>query len=285
MSQPSTASTIPPLPQRQEPSEPRVLKEVRKHRSCASFRAIGALILREMQTSHGRASGGYFWSIAEPVGGIILLTAIFSVGFTKPPIGMNFAMFYATGVVPFMAYLDMSNKVSHSIRYSKALLTYPAVTFMDALLARITFNSVTQIMVAFLIFFGIYMVMDTRTDPQPDQVAIAMAMVILFASAVGAMNCFMFEAFAWYQPLWSIMMRPLFLVSCIFFIYDDIPKPYNDWLWWNPLVHIIGQMRRAFYPSYVGEYVSYTYVFGVSLGLLALGMALVLRYHRDLQNS
>lgn len=44
------------------------------------------------------------------------------MGFRTPPLGTNFAIFYATGVVPFMTYLDMSGKVANSIRYSKPLL-------------------------------------------------------------------------------------------------------------------------------------------------------------------
>ena len=280
-----TPSIPAPLPQRRGRQGPSVLKEVRKHRSFASLRTIGALVLREMQTSHGRASGGYLWAIAEPVGGIVLLTLIFSVGFRSPPIGTNFAIFYATGVVPFMAYLDMSNKVANSIRYSKPLLAYPAVTFVDALIGRILFNSITQILVAVLVFTGICSFMDTRTDPQLDQVALGMLMTLLLAAGVGTMNCFMFEAVNWWQPLWTILMRPLFLVSCIFFIFDNVPQPYNDWLWWNPLVHVVGQMRHAFYPSYAGDYISYAYVFGLSLVLLVLALTFLGRYHRDLQNS
>lgn len=284
MPQPSAPQPA-PLPQRRGPAPDRKLKEVRKHRSFASLRAIGALILREMQTSHGRSSGGYFWAIAEPVGGVILLTLIFSAGFRTPPMGTTFAMFYATGVVPFMAYLDISNKVAGSIRYSSALLAYPAVTFVDALLARIAFGAVTQIMVAFLIFTSISLIMETRTDPQFDLIVIGVAMAIMLGSAMGVMNSFLFETISWWQPMWGILMRPLFILSCVFFIFDDVPQPYQDWLWWNPLVHMVGQMRRAFYPSYGGEYVSYVYVFGLSLTLFALGLALLVRYHRDLQNS
>ncbi|PZO67412.1 MAG: sugar ABC transporter permease [Paracoccus denitrificans] len=266
-------------------ADARRLLEVRKHRRFSTVRAVVALVLREVQTSHGRSSGGYLWAIAEPVGGIALLTLIFSAGFRTPPLGTNFAIFYATGVVPFMAYLDMSGKVARSVGYSKALLTYPAVTFVDALVARILFNAFTQIVIATLIFSGIYWFADTRTHPQVEQIAIAMAMIICVATAIGTVNCFLFEAFAWWQQLWGILMRPIFLVSCIFFIYDNVSQPYRDWLWWNPLIHIIGQMRHAFYDNYRGDYVSYTYVFGLSLGLWALGLLLLVRYHRDLQNS
>lgn len=79
------------------------------------------------------------------------------------------------------------------------------------------------------------------------------------------------------------LYEPLFLVSCIFFIYDDIPQPYSDWLWWNPLVHIVVQMRYAFYPSCSGYYISYVYVFAVSLVVFALGIFLLNLFHRDLQ--
>ncbi|WP_304616839.1 ABC transporter permease [Paracoccus sp. (in: a-proteobacteria)] len=288
LSAPQTDAQRPaaPLPQRKGGQGAKgPLQDVRKHRRFASLRSIGALMLREMATSHGRSAGGYLWAIAEPVGGIVLLTLIFSVGFRAPPLGTNFAIFYATGVVPFMAYLDLSNKVAGSIRYSKSLLTYPAVTFMDALIARILFNTITQAVVAVLIFTGIVLMLDTRTDPQILQIALAFAMTILIASAVGVMNCFLFEAFTWWQSVWSILMRPLFLVSCIFFLFDTIPQPYRDWLWWNPLVHVVGQMRKAFYPNYNGDYVSYAYVFGLGLGLFALGLALLLRYHRDLQQA
>lgn len=286
VSKPFTVDSHPaPLPQRKEAAGPSKLKDVRQHRRLATLRAISALILREMQTSHGRSAGGYLWALGEPVGGIILLTLIFSVGFRTPPLGTNFAIFYATGVLPFMAYMDVSAKVASSIRYSKPLLAYPAVTFMDALIGRILFNSFTQILVAVLVFTGISWFMDTRTDPQLDQVVLGMLMALLLAAGVGTMNCFLFEAINWWQPLWTILMRPLFLMSCIFFIFDDIPQPYQNYLWWNPLIHVVGQMRHAFYPQYSGDYISYTYQFGVSLSLLALGLALLVQYHRDLQNS
>ena len=261
------------------------LREIHKQRRFASLRAISALVLREMANSYGRSPGGYFWAIAEPVGGIILLTVIFSMGFRTPPMGTNFAIFYATGVIPFSCFLTISGKLGQSIKSSRALLDYPAVTFMDALLARIAFNTITHVMVSTIVFTGIYTFLDTRTDPQVLGIALGMVMAITFASAIGVMNCFMFEAFSWWQPLWGILMRPLFLLSCVFFMFDDIPQPYQNWLWFNPLVHVVGQMRRSFYPSYVGEYVSHLYVFGLSLGLLAFGLMLLIRYHRDLQNS
>ncbi|WCR12416.1 ABC transporter permease [Paracoccus stylophorae] len=261
------------------------LRPVHKQRSFASLRAISALVLREMATTNGRSANGFLWAIAEPVGGIILLTAIFSLGFRSPSVGTNFAIFYATGLVPFLFYLSISGKTAAAIQYSKPLLAYPAVTFMDAFLARAFFNLVTQVMVAYLIFTVIYFTQETRTDPQILGIVLSLAMALVFALGVGAMNCFLFTAFPWWQFAWAILNRPLFLVSCIFFIYDDVPQPFQYYLWFNPLVHVIGQMRKSFYPSYAGDYVSPAYVFGVGFVLLGIGLAFLTRYHRDLLNS
>lgn len=260
------------------------LRPVTEQRRFASLRAIGALILREVSTSYGR-SGGYIWAIAEPVGGIVLLTLIFSAGFRTPPLGTNFAIFYATGIVPFFLYMDISGKVAGAIDYSKSLLAYPAVTFMDALVARVLVNMLTQALVAYLIFTVIYFTQDTRTVPQMGGIMVSLLMALVLAIGVGAVNCFVFSAFPWWRHVWSIVNRPMFLLSGIFFIYDDIPPPYQDWLWFNPLIHVVGQMRRSFYPSYDGNYVSHIYVFGVSLTLILVGLVLLLRFHRDLQNS
>lgn len=261
------------------------LRPIHQQRSFASLRSITALVLREMTTTYGRSAGGYFWAIAEPVGGIILLTALFSLGFRSPPIGTNFAIFYATGVVPFVLYMRMSSKVAQAIRYSRSLLAYPAVTFADALLARIFLNSMTQILVAYIVFTGILMTQDTRTDPQILGIALSFLMVIVLSVGVGSVNCFLFSAFPWWQSFWSILNRPMFIISGVFFIYDDVPEPFASYLWFNPLVHVIGQMRRSFYPSYHGEYVSPVYTLAVGLVLFAIGMALLHRYHRDLMNS
>ncbi|MBK4217182.1 ABC transporter permease [Paracoccus caeni] len=261
------------------------LRPVHKHRSYATLRAIGALILREVTTMKSGTSGGYLWSIAEPVGGVLILTLIFSLGFRTPPMGTNFAIFYATGVVPFTMYMAMSGRIANAITSTKSLLAYPAVTFVDALIARAFVISITQILIAALVFTGIVLGMETRTDPQIEGIVLSITMGLMLGLGVGVMNCFLFSAFPIWEQLWSIITKPLFLVSCIFFIFDEVPEPIQKYLWFNPLVHVVGEMRKSFYHSYVGEYVSPTYVFGVSLALIALGLGLLIRYHRDLQNS
>ena len=62
----------------------------------------------------------------------------------------------------------------------------------------------------------------------------------------------------------------------------NIPQPYRDYLWYNPLMHVTGLMRSGFYGTYEAEYVSVPYVTGISVLCLALGLVLLRRHHQDL---
>ena len=73
-------------------------------------RTILALILREMSTTYGRSAGGYIWAVLEPAAGIALLAFAFSLALRAPSLGTNFALFYATGYLPFMLYFYSAKK-------------------------------------------------------------------------------------------------------------------------------------------------------------------------------
>lgn len=259
-----------------------VLRPVTGQGWVTAPRTVAALVLREMSTTYGRSPGGYIWAVLEPTLGIALLTAIFSIGFRTPSLGVSFPLFYATGMIPFLMFNDIANKLALALQFSRALLEYPRVTFVDALLARLILNTMTHLLVAYILFTGIIVLFDTRTVLHFPSIFMGFAMAFSLGVGVGVLNCYLSTRFSVWQRAWAIGTRPLFLISCIFFIFDTIPQPYKDYLWWNPLVHVVGMMRRGFYPYYDANYVSLTYVFGVSLVTMAIGLLLLRRFHKDL---
>jgi capsular polysaccharide transport system permease protein len=248
----------------------------------ATPRAVIALILREMSTTYGRSPGGYVWAILEPAAGIALLTAIFSAGFRSPPLGTSFALFYASGMLPFLMFTEISGKLGQTIQFSRALLVYPRVTFLDALVARLLLISLTQIMVHFIVVGFILYFMAPSTLLNFGPIALAYLMTIALAAGIGTLNSFLTLAFPLWQTAWSITTRPLFLVSAIFFTFDSVPQPYSDYLWFNPLVHLVGVMRDGYYPFYHPNYISVAYVMAIAAITGLIGLFLLNRYHRDI---
>lgn len=257
----------------------------RRPRSFGTWRTISALVLREMATTYGRSPGGYLWAIVEPVGAIAIMTVTFSLLFRSPSLGTNFPLFYATGYLPFGLYIALATKIAQSIRFSRPLLAYPSVTYVDALLARFILNLLTQLLVFYIVMTGLHIAYDVHTILDPGAIMLSIAMAAAMGFAVGVMNCFLMSIIPVWEHVWMIVNRPLFILSAIMFIYEDMPGFAQNILWYNPLVHVTGVMRTGFYPTYDATYVSLPFVFGVALVVSTVGLVLLGRYHRHILNE
>lgn len=249
------------------------------------MRTVWALSLREMSTTYGRSALGYLWALLEPVAGILLLTSIFSLTFSSPPLGTDFPLFYASGYLPFMLYLAVSQKLSVALRFSRSLLFYARVTFVDALAARLFVNLITQILVAAVVIQIIVMFGDLDLIIRHAALANGFFMAVMLAAGVGTLNCYLLSVFPTWEQAWAILNRPLFIISGVLFLPDAIPAPYQQWMLLNPLVHIIGEVRRGIYVTYEAPYVSSLFVYAISLVCLTAGLVLLRRHYRFIIND
>lgn len=216
----------------------------------SATRSISALIMREVATAYGRTPGGYLWAVAEPVAAVVLLAAIFSVAFDSPPLGRDFALFYAGGYLPFAFYADLTQKIGAALRYSRPMMAYPAIAWIDPLVARFALNTLVHVVViAGVLPAFLYLAGSRPADPAT--IVLAMTMAACLGLSIGALNAYLFERWPIWERVWSILNRPTFLLSGVLFLPDQVPQPYRDWLWLNPLAHVITTMRVGLYEGYL----------------------------------
>lgn len=253
-------------------------------RKFATFRAIAALMLREMATRYGRSPGGYAWAILEPAGAILVLGLAMSVLVRVPPLGTSFILFFATGFLPFIMYQNLGGNIGRCINFSRALLFYPAVTWVDAVMARFFLTVLTEVFVMVVLFTAIIIITNDRSSLNLARIVEGVCLAAFLGLAIGAFNCVLFGLFEVWMQVWAILNRPMFLMSGTFFNYEDMPAGVQSVLWYNPVVHITGLMRRGFYSTYDGAYISVSYVMTVATILLFIGIVLLSRYHRVILN-
>lgn len=271
-----TAATLDTDPDPAEPPIPPALRPGRLR--FQRLRVIFALVLRGMGTKHGRASGGYLWAVLEPLGGILLLSVLFSLAVRSPPIGQSFLLFYATGVLPFRVFSSMQNAIAGAISGNRGLLAYPVVEPIDALLARFVLNFMTDFLVAVVLFTGIIWWSDLYVTLDLAAIALAFTLAALLGLGIGSVNCVLFGLYPTAKNIWSVLTRPLFLLSGVFFIYQSVPPSFQNIVWYNPLMQIIGLMRSGFYGTYHADYVSLPYILGISGACFLIGGYLVRRH-------
>ncbi|MDJ0825033.1 MAG: ABC transporter permease [Rhodobacter sp.] len=263
-------------------STPVPLPQGRPNRRFQNLRTITALILREMSSTYGRSPGGYVWAVLEPVAIVLILAVAFSFLLRSPSLGTSFVLFYATGLMPFRMYQEIHQVTASAIRYSKALLVYPAVSFLDALLARFILAVLTQLTVTYLIFAGILVTLDLRVALEFGPILLAFSAAALLGFGIGSVNCLLFELFPIWKSLWTAASRPLLLLSAIIYIYEDLPRFAQNILWYNPLVHLTGLTRTGFYSYYEPDYISMAFVFAIALISLFFGLMLLRRHYRKI---
>lgn len=246
----------------------------------ASARSIIALMLREMSTRYGRSPGGYIWAILEPVGALVVMSFVFSLLLRSPSLGNSFLLFYTTGYLPFLLYTLTLTTTMHALNFSRPLLMYPAVNWLDAILARFILNALTSVTVSCIVLFGILEFTDTNAVLEFRYMISSMALAGLLGLGHGTFNCAMLGLFSAYGQIWSIATRPLFIVAGIFFLYEDLSPTIQSILDWTPWIHFTAMFRQGVYATYAPDFISVPLLLLWALVPLAFGL-LLLRRHRQ----
>lgn len=237
-----------------------------------TVRSVWALLLREFATNNASSFGGVLWAFIRPLASVVLLTAVFSTGFRSPPVGDMFAIFYATGIVPFNLYAMIGRSLGDAVRANRKLLRYPRITVLDTLLARLVFTMLMQAIVAVLLYYVVLNVWDTKTILDFGPILQSMGLAVVLGFGIGVLNVCLFQIFPTWRLIWGVLTTPLFLLSCIVYSYEQVPQPFDEWLIYNPLIHIVALSRSGFYPGYPAHHVvpMYPLCFGVVAAIIGL---------------
>lgn len=250
-------------------------------RRFRTFRAISALILREIGTRDSQTSLGFLWSIIDPVATVAILTVAFALIMRNPPLGTSFALFYVTGVGLFHIYSQLARTVAVSIRYSRQLLGFPAVTVIDAILARFLLQFTVNFIVFVILVWGVIQFNGLRVNLDIGAFLLALSMAAVLGLGLGALNSVLFMLLPTYEMLWGMLTRPMAIASGVLILIEDLPDWLFNILWWNPGAHFVAMMRRAIYPFYDTSWVSPLYVFLVAAVALSFGLVTLHRWVYD----
>lgn len=241
-------------------------------------------MLREMSTRYGRTPGGYVWALLEPIGALMVMSLAFSILMRSPPLGNSFVLFYASGYLVFTIYANVAGQVQSAINFSKPLLMYPAVSWIDAILARFFLNLLTNVVVSAIVFFGILEFTSASASLNFTPMVLAVILSALLGLGIGTLNCLLVGLFPAWGQVWGIVTRPLFLIAGVIFIYEMMPESVQGILWYTPWIHITGLFRTGIYPTYSPDYISIPLVLAWSMIPLVLGLLLLRRHHQDILN-
>lgn len=236
------------------------------------IRVIHALILREIRTRFGEQKLGYLWAVLEPLGFVGALATLLSVGGRHSPGGMPAVLFITTGIVPFFLFRDAMNVTLLGIKSNRALLTFPQVTPLDIIIARVLLEIATSIVVFVVLLFIWHSIGLEIQMERPFDVFAWLIVMGLLGAGVGAFFGALSPLFPSVDRLVPVLLsRPLFWMSGVFFTADHLPSNFRSLALFNPLMHVLEEIRSAFFMQFESPYVNPEYVLYSTLTALALG--------------
>ncbi|AOA59214.1 ABC transporter permease [Acinetobacter larvae] len=250
------------------------------------YAAIRALFLRELQTRFGQYRLGYLWIFIEPMFNIGVLLILFGTIMKKTLPGIDYEIFLINGIIPFfMLRKGLTQAVSASDA-NKGLFAYRPVRPIDAVLAR----NILELFLSFcayVFFTGLVLwfgySMSFEAIPQLLGYWLSLFIFMLAASLVFmVLGSFSSEL----NKFLTILFLLLYFLSGIIYSIHIIPTQYQQYLLYNPLIHIFENMRHAVAPSYpLVQGISLGYFWTWTFITLLIGLLLYKRFERRLVRS
>jgi capsular polysaccharide transport system permease protein len=243
-------------------------------------RVVRALVLREIQARYGRGDIGYLWALVEP----LMLLGVFLLLFTftgrRSHAGMELVPFLGTGIIVFLSLRDMVRAVSSAVEANRGLLLYPQVTPFDAIVARSVLQVATFLVVFLVITGGAVLLGYASLPADPFGVLVA----LLAAAGLGVALGLLQQALTMLLPILDhaqrVLWRVLMFTSCVFFTMKDLPIAAQEATAYNPIAHVIEQLRAAYFIAYETPIDGYGYVLAWILAASTFGL-LMERSTRD----
>ncbi len=235
-------------------------------------RVVGALVLRETRATFGTSRLGYLWAIITPASSIAVLVLVFSLAGRHAPFGPSFGAFFGTGIITLQLYGKLSGSLMNVFEANKALLTYPPIKALDTIIARVILIAMTYFFIALVGFALLYFFGQAEMPARPEFMVEAFVMTVLFGTGVGMINAILKSAWTSWSNIESIITRPLFFISAVFYVPSYLPPAAISILKWNPVLHLVEWMRDGYYRGYDSAIFDPKYVIFIILVLFPVGL-------------
>jgi capsular polysaccharide transport system permease protein len=232
---------------------------------------IAALIIRSMQMERRQFVYGYAWTFLTPIFTIAILRLAQHVTGLEPT-SMGPTIFLVLGVVPVFMFIQTMMILAKE--KSRGLCVIPRVSPIDLMWARgiMTFITYTIIFWLFAIAASLY------DNEWPPENLLGIEVVLILNWMLGMSAAFVFASIARYFPpiteFKKFIVRPLRLISGMFFVMTAIPTFLWVWFTWNPLMHVTELMRSYWFTVYTTPVGSILYILAWIAAMTVLGLGL-----------
>lgn len=254
---------------------PAPMKTRKRHPLQIQRAVLLALFIRELRTRIEGRWIGAIWMLFEPLAHAMFILTLFGFIRRAATTTTEFPVFLITGLLPFFIFRNVTLRLADAIGANRGLFSYRQVKPIDTLLARALVETLLYSAVYLITLAGLGWVGFHWLPWAPLELMGVMLMLVLLGMSLGLVLAVVTFDRPKARSIVGLMFLPMYIGSGVIFPVHNLPGEVQQYLLWNPVLHLIESSRGYFIDSYrplAG--VNLRYPLEVILILAALGMSL-----------
>jgi capsular polysaccharide transport system permease protein len=238
-----------------------------------------SLVIFQVHALQAESRFALVWALFGPAVLLSLISAMYFLSGTHYILGMDVASFSLTGATTWIMFRQIIFRSSTSYIAARGLLNLQGITPLATALAQATiYLGVYMIVFCLLITAGYNIGLISLPENGP-----VFALYVAAMGASGAAVGILFGAIAtrwhYFLRLAPVIERAIEIFSSVFFVSEQLPERYRDYVLWSPFAHGMQLLRSAYFGSYRSTDASLSY-FLTAMVFLAAAALLAERFAR-----
>lgn len=231
-------------------------------------------IVRRARSGHRNALIAMVLSIAQALTLIVAFLIFFQVlGIKSSPVRGDFILFIMSGIFVYLTHIKAVSAVLAAAGPTSPMMQHRPMNTIVAIVASAMSSLYMQILTLLIVLSFYHVIWAPLTIHDP----IAAAGFFLMAWFSGCAVGLIFLAInPWFPRFTSVVknmyVRVNMLASGKMFLVNTLPASMIAMFEWNPLFHIIDQLRGAVFLHYNPQFTSVEYPIYLSLVLIMIGL-------------
>ena len=249
-------------------------RETQLGQSFAVFELIYHATVRTVRKSHGNAVIGLLLAISQTLLMVVMFFVIMDLlGGRRNAIRGDFLLYVMSGIFVYLTHTKTMKSVIGADGPTSNMMKHAPMTTAISIASNALGALYIQVLSMAVVLFGYHAIFTPITIDQP---VAALGMLIL-AWAYGVAVGMVFLAMKPWSPravmiIQMIYARANMLASGKMFLANNLKYDMRKMFDWNPLFHIIDQIRGFVFLNYNPHYTSITYPIYVMLALVMIGL-------------
>ena len=131
---------------------------------------------------------------------------------------------------------------------------------MDLLVSKLVLSTLVSVVVFFILLIGLFFIGYTFSVENPLGVIVGFTLMVLLGFGLGLVLGALSIRYEFIQSIsQSLLGRPLFFTSGLFFSASMLPPAVREIALYNPLLHCIELIRASMFESFDSRYICLLY--------------------------